>query len=315
MKGLFTTALLLVATLSHADQWIVRTEALFLKATEKGMAFVNRPSNVLTTDDFTCRPLHHPRFGWDWGFRQSLGYRPCGWHWDFEFTWTYFATRQSTREHADCNEFEYGGMFPVMTLYPDLVYSNYVTDAHMRWKLNLNLFDIDIRDTITFYDHFAFQWHAGIRIPWIRQNYHFDYSGGIFANGEDENTFRNNYIGAGPRLGFELSFPIWNNFSLYGQVAGSIVFGEFDLQHREEYLEYTCDDTHDNFYRTTFNSDLGAGVRWLGWLCQFPFTLAVGWEQHVFYNMNRLKRGNYHFFSNRHNLYLQGLVINATGYF
>jgi hypothetical protein len=294
------------------DQWTIRSEALFFKTTEKGLAFTTEPVDVLTTNNFTRGHLHHPKFGWDWGFKKGIGFQPCGWEWEFDIDWIHFNTYMTNRVHNDTCDFPLSGRFPIYSISPDIIASDYVSEAHMHWKLSLNLFDIEMRRTYCPYEWLSLQVQTGARVTWIRQNFHFDYFGGVFANGEDHNKARNNYVGAGPILGLEVDIPLCYGLSFYAKGAGSVIFGSFDVNHYETYLESKRFHHSHNFYKTTYESDLGAGLRWGGCIMGQYLTLGIGWEQHILYSMNQLKRGEFTFFSHEHNLRLDGISISAS---
>ena len=147
---------------------------------------------------------------------------------------------------------------------------------------------------------------------------------------------RSDFDGIGPQIGLKGDWDIGCGFSLYGNAAGSLVFGSYDAKLRSSGQNTSVlglDDVDDNSF--TFKSksrdrlcdpvvDLGLGVSYQKSLCycghEASLMLKLGWEHHQWFNHNKMQAdGSASFYgqagSNYGDLCLDGATLSAALFF
>lgn len=300
-------------------------DLLFWKAREKSLVLTNETSPVFFTDDFTLAKVLHPEFHWNLGYRIGVDYLlPCT-CWQATLDWTHYNTSISQHRVTNSNDLtnrnNQEGMFPIWALSPDIIAGDYVSEAHLNGKLNLNLIDLDFGHHIACANCFEIKPYIGLRTAFINQHAKIHYNGGIFLttiieggvslNGTDRIHLKNNFWGMGPRLGIKPEFFLANGFSLYGDAAIAGLLGEFSLDQKETYLDVERFSHHKNFVRFQWIGDLAAGVAWKTCLFEYLLTFKLGWEYHIFFQQLKLKGDSFHLISHDRNLDVQGVTFSS----
>lgn len=296
-----------------SKNWHCKKEILVWYATEEGLEYTNKPSNVLTTTDFTRTKLVRPHFSEAVGVRVAAGYSPSCIPWIFSLSWTYFCSDASGSRQFNSGPPNFQGIFPVWSMSPDTLAGDYVSTAKLRWNQESNIIDFDAQYNLYSGKRLTINPFISLRCAIIYQQLHVKYSGGTFFSGEDSNRMRNNFAGVGPRLGTGASYYLCRGFSLQGLVAFAALYGQFHTRHRESYLDasrFRLSNTHNN---VTFSADYRIGIQWESSKFEaWPdLVLGLSWETHVFYRQNQMYRGNFDFFKRDRDLTLQGLTITA----
>jgi hypothetical protein len=295
------------------SNWHLRKELIYWTTFEDGLAFTNKHSNVLTTDDFTTTHKIHPDFHWEYGFRLGGGYSlPCT-NWTCWVAWTNIASKATGQRQGNSGPPEFQGRFPLWSMSPSTLPNDYISKARMRWYLNTNIVDLDAQYKFCWYT-LEVKPQFGLRIAIIDQKLHTKYSGGTFFSGSDENIMRNRFFGVGPRLGSGFSYYIWQGISAFGLVAATPMYGFFYDSHRETYLDNNLFSAHRRQNRFAWSFDYQFGFQWKGKIFDFwPLvSAAISWEGHEFFRLNRMQRGNFGFFKRNRNLILNGWTFSAS---
>jgi hypothetical protein len=109
---------------------------------------------------------------------------------------------------------------------------------------------------------------------------------------------RQKYWGAGPLFGLQGDVEIGCGFGIYGTAAASLLYGDYKARFNDT-------DTYSapisiqvlsrnkrHLHAFDYNIDLALGVSWHTCLCdQFELDLKLGFEQHQYFNQNRLTVG------------------------
>lgn len=302
------------STQHEQHNWIVQNELLFWIAHQDGLAFTDKPSDVLTTDDFTKTSRIHPDFEWDCGYRIIVGYLPDCSRWVFSWEWTSINNQAHRKERHNSGPSSYEGSFPVWSLSPQTLAGDYVSKSRFNWHIHSNIFDFNIQYRIYLKDRFELRPLIGIRGPILNQKLHAIYEGGTFYSDEDENVARNHFWGVGPRFGLEGIYSLCNNFKLIGFVAATPMYGHFKVSHKEFYLDekiYSHSHTNSRF---AWCFDYRVGLQWQGQIQEFlpEMLLGIAWEGHIFYKQNRMQRSDFDFNSGSRNLRLEGVTFSAS---
>jgi hypothetical protein len=109
----------------------------------------------------------------------------------------------------------------------------------------------------------------------------------------------NNFKGVGIHSGFNTNWHLGCGWALYGDLAASIIYGRFGLDHDERtrlveapFTKSKILETSDSFKASRAILDMDLGIQWSTMFCdcQYGFTVALGWEQHLFFHQNRMWR-------------------------
>lgn len=305
------------------DSLRVRADFLWWRACEEGLS--------LGTEEFTSTfpggnkiqraKEKNPDFKYDPGFRIGLAsICPCD-CFDVALNWTHFHTKASVSGESifDTNDFVGGSGISETVFVPEWQrIGNAIPDfSKGRWTLNLDLLDLEFGRKYYVSNCFVLRPHFGLRGARIDQGFRVhseanrfnpyeEGASGFFAS---DTKAKNDFLGIGPRLGLdlELSLPCACNIKLFGQAAGSLLFGRFERHSREFFHNFSDDSSnpqlYDGFPRdlefeakatkercSRATTDLAIGLKWehcCTWCNrQHPITIAFAWEHHAFFNFN-----------------------------
>lgn len=287
---------------------------LYWKASEQGLGFTNKPANILTTDNFTENSIRHPKFQWDLGFRFQLDYTNHCLPWSFQGFWTYLKSKAHGHRSYSSGEPDFQGIYPVWSMGPDSLASDYASSASSHWDLRTNILDLNAQYLCPYFiEHLTVYPFIGLRAAVLNQKLDAKYEGGIFYSGTDYNTLKNHYIGAGPRLGVNIEYGLQCGFSVFGRAALAPLFGRFHIKQKETYLDNVLLHRSKTSHKTVLSADYCIGLRWAGTLWEYrDFCFDIAWEGQEFYQANQFFRGDYHFFSKNRSLLLQGFTLSAS---
>lgn len=218
------------------------------------------------------------RFKWRDGWKVGLGYA-CNDCWEADLNWTHY---QSRAKLAD-----FGG-----------------ADTH--WKVHLDIIDLEVGKEMWFRRCFRLKPYLGLRFAQIKQGYKFKVEGntqnfflpGVLSKFELDGVLRHNYLGGGPRAGFDASWCVGCGFNFYVTAAAAILWGEMQNRYRDNFVVEGIDKDHH--WEGIGITDLSAGIGWsdLWWNETRRLTFRFGYEHHFFIHENKfdseggVSRGN-----------------------
>jgi len=153
-----------------------------------------------------------------------------------------------------------------------------------RWMLDLNMIDINMGRSLSFDCNFCFRHLVGLRIACCDQVLNLKEEGQILKGSFPDQVFHANYefkeklyhdfLGVGPRIGGGSLFELGCGFSLYGEVAGSFLYGEDEGRSRQKGRRFNSvepvidsDDFRETIDKskwcTHLVSDLKVGLSWV----------------------------------------------------
>ncbi len=219
--------------------------------------------------------------------------------------------------------------FLIPTFAPTSTQDQYATTlgASADWRLKLNFLDGELGRQFWVSPMLTFRPFIGARGVWIDQSYDVFYQGSLhIANPapfeplnsasiegciETCNSFKNDYQGAGPRLGFDTQWNLGLGFSIYALAGISLIWGEFDLEQcslitlfgelnaevnntnldQQVFCDKATFHLTDDFCSTKAITDLQIGLQWQSnFSKRVAISLFVGWDHHVAFNQNQLIR-------------------------
>jgi len=321
------------------DTFSFRADFLWWRASEEGLQLGTQeeldtfsPSALTATVVNTSR-TRKPDFKYDPGFRIGISNCACD-GWDMALNWIHFHTKANAS--GATIPVIGGGTSTFISDWERLVDANPLT-ASGRYTLNLDLVDIEFGRKFYVSSSFILRPQFGLRIARIDQNYRVESAAiGATAPITDFTAVarsRSDFTAVGPRVGLDIELNLGCGIALFGQGAGSILFGRFDNHSRELLTNFTDGATVGSFEyearsssnrcsRTT--TDLAFGVKWehcYEWCNRMhPVALAFAWEHHGFYDLNsfnfvergyNLTTGAFTPGSRKHgDLYTQGLTVS-----
>ncbi|MEI8365365.1 MAG: Lpg1974 family pore-forming outer membrane protein [Parachlamydiaceae bacterium] len=251
-------------------------------------------------------------FKYEPGFRLGL-YNACAAGcWDLGLVWTHFHSKTSESGYSDHSQLEINGTD--LNFYP---FWNRTTGvgapdtAEGRYSIDMDLIDLEFGRKFYVSNCFVVRPHFGLRGARLNQSYRIEAMRDVPAPtglGEAyslDGRLRNDFLAIGPRLGFEAQIHLGCGVSLFGDVAGSLVFGRFSRHSYQDYTDMIVPtsigttaiinaydyETGGNILRSTRAfTDMAVGVKWercFEWCNRFhPVGVAFAWEQHAFFNVN-----------------------------
>ena len=289
-----------------------RADFLWWRASEEGLDLGSEQLNnyffvddALTeyTKEFRCKK---PDTRYDAGFRIGLA-SICDNCWDIGLNWTHFHTTAHTRGLSD-----FTGSPDSLSIFENCweALAGAIPDqARSRWTLNMDLIDLEFGHKF-YVDHcFILRPHAGLRGARLQQGYRvFSFANrltGPFSIQQYDSVVHahNDFLGVGPRVGLDLEFKFGCGVSIFGQAAGTLVFGRFQRNSREDFDDFNSLISTDVRFKCSPHrvsraiTDLAIGLKWdhcFEWCSRcHPVSLAITWEHHAFFNFN-----NFNFKSN-----------------
>ncbi|MBA3957847.1 MAG: hypothetical protein H0X51_05580 [Parachlamydiaceae bacterium] len=290
--------------------WYFKADALILKACEDGLAYgtavtTTGPTSASPTATINSRVKNvHPKY--DVGFRLGFGYMlPCD-CWGLAVNWIHFSTHTNShfdRNFAFDNETGTGNYF--FPAYGASVYNfvelNGIDATEARWKLNLDVIDVELGRPFCVSECITIRPHIGIRAAWIRQTYNIENSVHVIATDAEvvvqDIHLRTNYQGVGLRGGLDTEWDLGCGMSLYGNAALGVLYGNFDVKSREHWIFFPGTtnsfepEEKDEFCACRAITDAGLGLRWKQNFCcnTVGLILQVGWEHHYFFGQNQFE--------------------------
>lgn len=190
-------------------------------------------------------------FDWEWGLRVGLGYNLDYDGWDIRTRYTWFDTSGSGSINAGLNN----SIIPLrgssaITTTPGSTTNQFIfcTSANSTYDFEYNAIDLEMGRAYFVSRDLSFRPHWGLKTAWIDQQQNTYYTGGTPANnnvGLQGNTVtikdESDFWGLGPRVGVDTQWHLGNGFSFFGNVAGALLFGSFDVTHKEY---YSIDNDH-----------------------------------------------------------------------
>jgi Legionella pneumophila major outer membrane protein precursor len=319
--------------------------ALYWQASESGLDYAMTWRNNIPTDgaspDFGGKgTLHHPKFKWDWGFKLGTGYNMAHDGWDLFLDWTRFHTQ---KQNAHCGNNCPGssssvtpfipGDNPSSVVYPLLFPANMIpgptdTDsccnenigpgylACMDWRVRLDMIDLELGREFFVSKWLTLRPHAGLRDAWINQRGSVHYQGNIISETTAADfaiALKNNFWGIGPRAGIDGQWGLCRGFSLYSELAASLLLGYFKISEFQTpslavpsgspagpiiaapttvAIAGSDQSFREKYTAARMVADLALGVRYQTSFYDdsYGLMLDIGWEQHMFFGQNQLTR-------------------------
>lgn len=232
--------------------------------------------------------VHDANPEWDWGFRAGIGYNFEHGQWDVYANYTYFSSNHGTMKTGSPTG-------SVMPLKGGSAVHNYTSAAKAtsHVKLNFDRIDLELGRDFFVAEYLSFRPHFGLMTAWIDTTQSTRYSGGDnlgynYVYVRDTNDF----WGIGPRAGVNSKWHLANGFSIFGNAATALTYGNFDVHHKENYSVTSSTNSinlNGGFHRFVPTTQLQLGFAYDQYVADDKqhISLSLGWDIQYWWSVNQ----------------------------
>ncbi|MCH9625408.1 MAG: hypothetical protein S4CHLAM123_05820 [Chlamydiales bacterium] len=181
------------------------------------------------------------------------------------------------------------------------------------WDLDFQTLDLEVGYTLCFGNCYRFRPFGGIEAVWTKDTNFISYD-----DRPDEDFFqtvhhKQDFCGAGPRVGINNNWKIFNCFSLFADTAVSIVWGHYNVERFDILNDVVVVNTSNEFSTLRPLFDLKLGIQWETclWNCH-RFFVKAAFEDQIFLKHNQFIRFMVGDFNNSFDI-PRGNVFNING--
>ena len=286
--------------------WFFTTDILYWRARVGGTEFAYT-NNTQTTKVPLKGTIKNIDFDWNWGLRVGAGYNFDHDGWDFRLGYTLFHNSGNSSANAGLH----GIVIPLkgserITVLLDQVPQNvfvFSKSAKAQYDFNYEGIDVNIGRAYYMSSKVSHRPHWGLKTTWIDQEQIVRYTGGdqiaedgeMLGLGDDTVQVKEdcNFWGLGPRLGIDSKWYLGYGISAFGDIAGALVFGQFDLGYQELYTRKLPETSIKlNGHRHAFspNMQMRLGLRYDAYLHDNKqhIGVGVGFEANYWWRQNQM---------------------------
>lgn len=249
-----------------------------------------------TTSDSSHSTFHKPEIRWDAGFKIGAGYT---WgrqdFWELFLRWTHLNTHQEGSKEAKDSDV-------LIPIWSPTVLGQQAQHASVDWRVRYNTYDLELGRHYFMCKTIALRPFMGVRGATILQHYEAEYKGRLSTSVpiplfDTHMKAKNDFRGIGTRAGAQLNWYFASDWSIFGSVAGSLLYGQYELHQKlEGALGVTLTDFgfKDEFSKLATNLEASLGFAWEHYFCKGDYRLAisVAYEFSEWFSQNRMKQFN-----------------------
>ncbi len=287
------------------DRFFITGEFLYWKADEDGLEYGtkvqgltvskitsgignaggNYPNTNSTVEDLS--------FSWNPGFRLGAGGTFGDHdHWDLFLNYT----RINNKAHGSASIGASQGV--ILPAWDGFILGVASNNASAHLHVNLNTLDLELgRDYFVAQD-LAIRPHLGLRGAIIDQAYNASYNPAI-GSITSTLSMKNDFMGIGVRAGSDMMWHFCQNFGIYGQISGALLYGRFKVYEKFKgafptpSLEGSYGVTtklNEDFSRTRANIQAAIGFTWEEVIALGDYKLAIslGYEMSEWFDQNQM---------------------------
>lgn len=248
------------------------------------------------------------------GFKVALGIR-SQWDLSIKYTWLHFIDRVFS---SAPNPTPPGSLYPLQT-HPENVQNIPVDRAREKWKVDLDMIDLEIAKPYYVGTELSFRTFVGYKALFLDQNLDANY-----RNESTTETFRTRKKGTswglGPRVGVDTHWIVVGDLYFLGNLANSLLYTRYHVNQEEQtatnpsQIAIQLKDTIREL-RPISEFQLGIGYGTYSFYRGFHFDICATYDFHVYWNQNvfryftsNLSEGTS--FVRNNDLFLHGLTLN-----
>lgn len=268
-----------------------------------------------------------PDWEWDPGFKVGLGHNLPHDGWDIyaEYTWFHSTATDSKKGNTLDPNWNISNIEAIVS--PTVLASGFIDRASSHWHLHYNVIDLELGRNYFVSQYLSLRPFFGFKTTWQDIDYRVRYHSSIQSGLESNFRMRNDadFWGIGLRTGLDMTWHISPVFSVYGNMALSALWCQYDIKRRDtrtdaqgvsptpgpplgtQIITY---DTQKDFHTLKGVLELSIGIRGEWWFSdnRYHFLVQTGWEEHVWINHNQLIKT--HFVASAHgDMILQGFTL------
>ncbi len=235
--------------------------------------------------------VHDINFGYEPGFKVGVGLnlREDGWEALAQYTWNYQHASRGIRDAG-------ATLHPTWFILNEISYKTDLEKAFGSWHLHFNVIDIELARNFFVSRYASLRPFIGLKGTWQQQDYRVEYLNKNLLY--SKMNMHQKYWAFGPRGGVDMRYYFNPSWSVYGNGAVSLIWGEFSLHRRDRTrtanaLENTNPVNQMNdIHSLKAVIELGLGLSWDTWTYdyRYHFQLQLGWEQQLWISHNQYIR-------------------------
>lgn len=276
------------------DTWISGS-FLYWQAKEKGLELAQLIITHRDDNFLQKQKLVNMKFDYHPAFKLGFGYSFERDDWNIYLEYTRFNAKDSKTINISDDVFVFTDL---ITLWFSSVDTQTFTNISAKWKLDYNMFDLEISRPYYLGKKIIFKPHYGLRGGWINQKYNLDAI--YFDSGIDfllhARQKENSWL-IGPRAGIDSDWLIGCDFRIFANIAGSLFYQKFDTTIKQfapitpSFSEGTFAQINnkDSFLTPNIEFELGLGYGSYFYHNQWHFDLTIGYDFHYFWNQNQIQ--------------------------
>lgn len=266
------------------DVYFVTFDALYWYARTNGTAFaytnntsiINMPLKGRTKDiDFT----------WESGLRMGVGRNLDHDKWDLYTAFTLYRPHSS----GTCKAGQNNTLIP---LKGATVINAGVTHAKSNYSLDTYQIDAELGRHYFVSSKLSFRPFASVKNVWVNQRQIVRYTGGSIGNHTAHVEDNCDYWGLGLRGGVNSTWHLGEGFYLHGLFAGALLYGYFDIDHREKLTAnpYDTIKLEDNKHRFIPTVQWRMGIGYGIYLSEKKYFIEIGiaYEGQYWWSLNQM---------------------------
>src|SRR3972149_2401573 len=274
----------------------VTADFLYWKADEDGLEYAYKSDSIPGAIPVKNGKLKDVGFEWEPGFRLGMGY-PFNYDgWDTYLNWTHIHPEASS--HASNPDVNLNSLSPIWL--PSSLYSaNNAEHASAHWDMGYDTLDLELGRNYFASKALSYRPFVGIRGAWLLQDYSNKVRGGNFLE-EPSTAFHahNDYRGWGLRAGFKMLYHFCKSWALYGDISGSLLWGDFHVNSKWHGNNPSTDVVEtlfrekEGFHRVRTNVEVGLGLMWETFFHKDKMHVAftAGYELTQWFMQNKLRQ-------------------------
>lgn len=285
--------------------WFLQLAILYWKTRVNGTDFAYSADSSTAQFPVSGR-LKEIEFDWNGGLKLGLGYNWPHDGWDTSFGYTWFDLHASKRLAAARNSsvIPNQGNSSISNL-PD-GYFTYCSKGKSQFNFVLNSLEFEMGRYYYISEHLALRPQIGVKSGWIKLAQMIRYTGGVpgaadMPTGLSVNTVRvrgkSEFFGVGPRAGAYTNWHICNTFSIFGNITAALLYGSFDVIHKNDYSSLKCLNTiklSDKFHAFIPNIELQLGFQFDRYCNEDKnhVRFQINLDSQYFWRVNQMLRSN-----------------------
>jgi hypothetical protein len=300
-------------------EFFVSADFIYWKAEMEGLAYAQDGNYAFgggaLSDSVHSGDFKTFDFGFQPGFKAGVGvdFRHDGWYLGANYTWLQHVNVTSSAENHPASRGQLVGMI-FTTLNPASPITPVVLDsAHAQWKLRFNVVDLELGRSFYISRYLVLKPYIGMKYGWIDQKYKVFFD--VFSSTTTLNIIQSqDYWGIGLRGGLGTEWHFTRNWSIYGNLAVSELYGQFEETRKD--TEGGSNPGVAYFVRNNFHTikpvlEMAVGLRYETFFSRERYQLffQAGWEEQIWFNQNQLIENGFR--PPKGDLVFQGLDIKA----